>query len=60
MNDEPIYLDELDDDGQPDIVEWYEARPVSAATATAIGFGAFALGALTAVGALVLFRYFED
>jgi hypothetical protein len=47
MNDEPIFLDELDDDGQPDIVEWYETRPVSAATATA-------------VGALVLFRYFED
>lgn len=60
MNDEPIFLDELDDDGQPDIVEWYETRPVSAATATAVALGAFALGALTAVGALVLFRYFED
>jgi len=45
-----------DDEGQADIVEWYEARPVTVSTAAATGslLGAFALGALVAVGALVV------
>ena len=45
-----------DDADQADIVEWYEARPVTVSTAAATGtiVGAFALGALVAVGALVL------
>ena len=45
-----------DDEGQVDIVEWYEARPVTVSTAAATGslVGAFALGALVAVGALVV------
>lgn len=47
----------IEDDGaQADIVEWYEARPVTVSTAAATGslLGAFALGALVAVGALVV------
>ena len=45
-----------DDADQADIVEWYEARPVTVSTAAATGslIGAFALGALVAVGALVV------
>jgi hypothetical protein len=45
-----------DDADQADIVEWYEARPVTVSTAAATGslVGAFALGALVAVGALVV------
>ena len=45
-----------DDEAQPDIVEWYEARPVTVSTVAATGslVGAFALGALVAVGALVV------
>ncbi|MBU1324418.1 MAG: hypothetical protein KJ676_04185 [Alphaproteobacteria bacterium] len=45
-----------DDADQADIVEWYEARPVTVSTAAATGslLGAFALGALVAVGALVV------
>lgn len=44
------------DDGEPDIVEWYEARPVTLSSAAATGaiVAAFALGVLTAVGALAL------
>jgi hypothetical protein len=45
-----------DDADQADIVEWYEARPVTVSTAAATGslVGAFALGALVAVGTLVV------
>ena len=46
----------------PDIVEWYEARPVTVSTAAATGsiIGAFALGALTAVAVLALARRYDD
>ena len=45
-----------DDADQADIVEWYEARPVTVSTAAATGslVGAFSLGALVAVGALIV------
>ena len=48
------YMDE--DLREADIVEWYEARPVTVPTAVAAGaiVTAFTLGALTAVGALFL------
>ena len=51
--------DDLDD---ADIVEWYEARPVTIPTAVATGaiVAAFALGVLTAVGALALMGRLED
>lgn len=51
-----------DDLHEADIVEWYEARPITVPAATAIGsvVGAFALGALTAVGVLALMGHFED
>ena len=51
--------DDLDD---ADIVEWYEARPVTVPTAVATGaiVAAFALGVLTAVGALALMGRLED
>lgn len=47
---------------EADIVEWYEARPVTVPTAVATGaiVAAFALGALTAVGALALMGRLED
>jgi len=53
----------LDDDlHEADIVEWYEARPVTVPTAVATGavIGAFALGVLTAVGALALMGRLDD
>ena len=45
-----------------DIVEWYEARPVTVSTAVASGtiVTAFALGALTAIGALFLMGRLDD
>lgn len=51
-----------DDLGEADIVEWYEARPVTVPTAVAAGsiVAAFALGALTAVGALFLIGRLDD
>ena len=47
---------------EADIVEWYEARPVTVSTAAATGsiIGAFALGALTAVAVLALTRRYDD
>ncbi len=50
------------DEGEADIVEWYEAQPVTISTAVATGsiVAAFALGVLTAVGALVLLGYMDD
>ena len=46
----------------PDIVEWYEARPVTVPAAVAAGsiLGAFALGALTAVGIIFLTGQLDD
>ena len=51
--------DDLDD---ADIVEWYEARPVTVSTAVATGsiVAAFAIGVLTAVGALALLGYMDE
>ena len=54
------YMDE--DLHEADIVEWYETRPVTVSTAVATGaiVTAFALGALTAVGALFLIGRLDD
>lgn len=51
-----------DDLHEADIVEWYEARPLTVSTAAATGavIGAFALGVLTAVGALALLGRLDD
>ncbi|HZV85636.1 MAG TPA: hypothetical protein VFF48_11680 [Brevundimonas sp.] len=51
-----------DDLHDADIVEWYEARQVTVSTPVAVGtvIGAFTLGVLTAVGALVLMGRLED
>ena len=47
---------------EADIVAWHEARPITVPTAVATGaiVGAFALGVLTAVGALALMGRLED
>src|SRR5690606_31048639 len=63
--DDAIYHAEgyADDDlHEADIVEWYEARPVTIPTAVAAGaiVTAFTLGALTAVGALFLIGRLDD
>jgi hypothetical protein len=63
--DDAIYEAEghLDDDlHEADIVEWYEARPMTVSTHVATGavVGAFALGVLTAVGALALMGRLDD
>ncbi len=65
MSDNPLHDAEayLDDDlSEADIVEWYEARPVTVSTAVATGsvIAAFALGVLTAVGALALMGYMDE
>ena len=66
MNAEDATYDaELYDEGdldEADIVEWYEARPVTVPAAVATGaiVGAFALGVLTAVGALALMGRLDD
>ena len=56
--EDTFYTDE--DEGE--IVEWYDARPVTVSTAVATGsvIGAFALGVLTAVGALALMGRLDD
>lgn len=61
--DDGIYDDDLHGDyAEADIVEWYEARPVTVSTAVATGsiVAAFALGVLTAVGALALMGRLDD
>ncbi|CAN5316409.1 hypothetical protein BH10PSE2_BH10PSE2_30140 [soil metagenome] len=57
---EGAYDDE--DLDEADIVEWYETRPVTVSTAVATGsiVAAFALGVLTAVGALTLMGHLDD
>ena len=66
MNAEDATYDaELYDEGdldEADIVEWYEARPMTVSTYVATGavIGAFALGVLTAVGALALMGRLDD
>ncbi|WP_396594488.1 hypothetical protein [Brevundimonas sp. R86498] len=61
MQAEDVYYDEQSDD-EADIVEWYEARPVTVSTAVATGsiVAAFAFGVLTAVGALTLLGYMDE
>lgn len=61
------YLDDAYDEGLSDpnateIVERYARRPVTVSTAAATGsvVGAFALGALTAVGIMALLRNARD
>ena len=51
-----------DDLNEADIVEWYEARPVTVPTAVATGaiVAAFAFGVLSAVGALALMGRLDD
>lgn len=53
---------EDDDLDEADIIEWYEARPVTVSTAVATGsiVAAFALGVVTAVGAVLLSRYLDE
>lgn len=60
IQDAGLYSDE--DLDEADIVEWYEARPVTVPAAVATGaiIGAFALGVLTAVGALALMGRLDD
>jgi capsular polysaccharide biosynthesis protein len=61
MQAEDAYYDEQSDD-EADIVEWYEARPLTVSTAVATGsiVAAFAFGVLTAVGALALLGYMDE
>lgn len=58
--DAELYADDDLDDA--DIVEWYETRPVQVSTAVATGslVAMFALGVLTAVGALALMGRLDD
>ena len=60
IQDADLYSDE--DLEEADIVEWYEARPVTVPAAVAAGsiVTAFALGVLTAVGALALMGRLDD
>lgn len=58
--EETLYEDLTDDEA--DIVEWYETPPVTVSAAVATGslVAAFALGVLTAVGALALMGRLDD
>ena len=60
LYDAEAYAD--DDLDNADIVEWYQTRPVTVPTAVATGaiVAAFALGVLTAVGALALMGRLDD
>ncbi|HYC74307.1 hypothetical protein [Brevundimonas sp.] len=60
IQDADLYADR--DLEEADIVEWYEARPVTVPAAVATGaiVAAFALGVLTAVGALALMGRLDD
>lgn len=60
LYDAEAYAD--DDLNDADIVEWYEARPVTVPTAVATGaiVAAFTLDVLTAVGALALMGRLDD
>ena len=51
-----------DDADEGEIVEWFEARPVTVSAAVATGsiIAAFGLGVLTAVGALALMGRLDD
>jgi hypothetical protein len=60
LHDAEAYAE--DDLDNADIVEWYARRPVTVPTAVATGamVAAFALGVLTAVGALALMGRLDD
>lgn len=60
IHDAELYADDDLDDA--DIVEWYEARPVQVPVVVATGslVAMFALGVLTAVGALALMGRLDD
>lgn len=60
--EETLYDEDDETDDEADIVEWYEARPMTVSTALATGsiITAFALGVLTAVGALALMGHLDD
>jgi hypothetical protein len=60
--DAPWEDEEDDAYDEADIVEWYEARPVTVSTAMATGsvIAAFALGVLTTVGVLALIGRLDD
>ena len=62
MGAEEALIDDYDDYEEADIVEWYEAKPVTVSTAVATGsiVAAFTFGVLTAVGALALLGQFDD
>ena len=67
MAADDTYLDDAYDEGLDhahagEIVEWYAKRPVTVSTAAATGsiVAAFALGVLTAVGALALMGHLDD
>lgn len=62
LYDSDLYRDDDLEEGPADIVEWYEARPVTVPLAIATGsiVGAFALGVVAAVGALALMGRLED
>lgn len=61
MQAEDVYFEEQSAD-EADIVEWYDAQPLTVSTAVATGsiVAAFALGVLTAVGALALMGYMDE
>lgn len=58
---EDVVIEDEDLD-QPDIVEWYEARPVTVSTAAAAGavLSAFALGVVSALAAVALTQRLRD
>ena len=58
---EDVVIEDEDLD-QPDIVEWYEARPVTVSTAAATGavLSAFALGVVSALAAVALTHRLRD
>ena len=60
--EETLYDEDDETADEADIVEWYEARPMTVSTALATGsiVTAFALGVLTAVGALALMGHLDD
>lgn len=58
---EDVVIEDEDLD-QPDIVEWYETRPVTVSTpvAAAAVLTAFALGAVSALVAVVVAQRYND
>ena len=63
MTPNDAIIEEHEDEafGAPDIVEWYEARPITVPSAIAAGtvLSAFVLGAVTAAAMIGLFNRLE-